>query len=421
MKKFAGLMIDDIAKKTKTPVLIFDADLIATNYRRFIKSFSKYYPSKIYFSVKTNNEKAVLKKLRTLGSSAQVSSGMEMYLCEQVGYSYNQMILDGPAKKVEDLDIAFRKGIYSYNADSFEDIIKANEIGRKLKRKVNIGLRINCGVSGHLAKSVEFYISKFGVNPKDAISMIADINRLSFINFVGLHTHIGSQVLSVNPFLKAIDILTELASNFQKRGISIEYIDFGGGIPSQSLIRYSPRQVILKNFAGFEFSPKVKSIEYYGESISKRLKQNIDKHGLNKIEIIFEPGRSIVSNAGIVIAKVLSVKDKWIFINASITFIPENVFFTERNISAVKEGRYHKKYHIAGCSLLTPDFFSRSKRLPVIKAGDLLVIEDCGAYTMSRSSQFTTMRPPIFMIEKKKLRMIRKEDNYESFIGPMVD
>lgn len=421
MNKFAGVDINKIIKKTGTPVFLFDSELIARNYKRFIKSFSKYYPAEVFFSVKTNNELQVLRLLQSLGSSAQISSGMETYLCERAGFKFNQMIMDGPGKNIEDLKNAIAKGIYSYNGDSLSDLKRTDEIGSKLKRKVPVGLRINPNVSGHLARSVEFYLSKFGVSSEAVLNNIDVIKSLKNIKFIGLHAHIGSQVLSIEPFLKSVDILMKLAFDLRKQNINIEYIDFGGGIPSPSLLRYSPVQAILKNFLGFEFNPAVLQIEDYGEKISQRIKQNIDKFSLVDLRIIFEPGRSIVSNAGVVVAKVIAVKNEWVFLDASITFIPENVFFTERDLLVVGKTGQFRKYHIAGSSLLTPDFFARSKTLPQVKEDDLMVIKDCGAYTMSRSSQFTTMRPPIYMIENKKLKLIRRPDTNESFTGSMVD
>lgn len=421
MNKFAGMDISRIIKKTGTPVFLFDNDLIAKNYQRFVKSFSKFYPAEVFFSVKTNNELQVLKLLRALRSSAQISSGMELYLCQRAGFQFNQMIMDGPGKSMEDLTKAFKNGIYSYNGDSIADLIRANDIGRKLKRKMPVGLRINPNVSGHLAKTVEFYLSKFGVSVNEVLKEIQNLKLLRNINLIGLHAHIGSQVLEVEPFLRSVDILMKLASDLRKAGFNIGYLDFGGGIPSPTLLRYSPMQAILKNFFGFEFTPRVSEIEYYGEKISDRIKKNIDRYDLQGLRVIFEPGRSIVSNAGVVVTRVIAVKNEWVFIDASITFIPENVFFTEREIKVVGKTAPFKKYHVAGCSLLTPDFFTRSKTLPKAEEGDLMVILDCGAYTMSRSSQFTTMRPPIYMIENKKIKLIRRQDTYESFTGSMVD
>ncbi len=421
MKNFARIPIRNIAKKTGTPVFVFDANLIKSNYQRFKKAFSKYYPVEIFFSVKTNNELQVLKILQALGSSAQISSGMELYLCQKAGFKQSWLIMDGPGKSMDDLSQAFGQGIYSYNGDSPADLQRANEIGKNLKRKINVGLRINPNVSGNLAKTVEFYLSKFGIPLEDSLEEIKKLSKLQHINFIGLHAHIGSQVLSAQPFLKTVDALMKLAFNLKKENINIEYIDLGGGIPSPSLLRYSPIQAILKNFAGLEFKPKVAEIEHFGERISRSVKEGIDKYNLKGLRIIFEPGRSIVSNAGVVICKVIAVKGNWVFVDASITFIPENVFFTERDLFVVGKTGKIKKYHIAGSSLLTPDFFARSKTLPKVIEGDLIVIKDCGAYTMSRSSQFTTMRPPIYMIEKGKLQLIRRPDSYETFTGPMVD
>src|SRR3989344_4054231 len=141
MKKFGRLDIKKIIKQTGTPVFVFDANLIKSNYQRFKKAFSKYYPAEVFFSVKTNNELQVLKLLQNLKSSAQISSGMELFLCCKAGFKFNQMVMDGPGKSVDDLTEAFQKGIYSYNGDSPADIKRANGIGRKLNKKVNVGLR----------------------------------------------------------------------------------------------------------------------------------------------------------------------------------------------------------------------------------------------------------------------------------------
>lgn len=421
IKSFGNQTIDSIIKKVKkTPVFVFDADQVRKNYRSFVKDFSSSYPISVYYSVKTNNEYQILKILKDEGANVQVTGGLDQYICEKVGFKSQQMLLDGPCRDEKELFASYKKKIYSYNADSFDDLLKVNEMGKKLKRVLPAGLRVHLDSHVSLFKSIEFLLEKFGVSGSEAIELIPKIKELKYISFIGLHAHVGSQISTPNELIRGIRMLTKLAAEFKEKGVGLEYLDFGGGIPSVSVKRNSPLQMMFESMLGITLPRKATKLQTYGQLVSKAIKDSLQKHNLMGVKVIFEPGRAIVSNAGIVISKVISVKPKWIFIDASISFIPENVFFTERKLKVVNSNKEYHRFSVAGSSLLTPDFFAKDKLLPKLEVNDHVVIEDCGAYTMSRSSQFLVMRPAIYMMQKGKLKLIRREDSYETFTGPMV-
>ena len=413
---FAGKPVAELMKRFDNPLFVFSQQRLIDNYKALVKAFRKHYPkTSVYYSIKTNFEPSVLGTLRSLGSFGEAASGLEVTVAKKAGFKGSELIVDGPAWTDEDIELFIKEGLRTLNVDSLDLMHRVNSIAKKLKRKVRVSFRIYPEMKISLLKSfIENYISKFGVRLSKAIEAYAQAQKLSNVEIVGISAHIGSMITDPGFYEQAIDRFVKLAHELKKKlGINISEINIGGGYGVQSLNYYSIQNIILSK-AGVSAYSKAASIAEFGERIAKRFKNNLKKYHLPEIELILEPGRFLVSDAGVLLTKVVSVKDNWVFIDGGINLIPESLFFIRRGfIVDGKAGvKANKKYNVAGPTLNTADVLSAEQLLPETKTGDLMVVLDAGAYSLTRSNQFTILRPNVVFVNTKgQVKLIRKKES----------
>jgi len=200
----------------------------------------------------------------------------------------------------------------------------------------------------------------------------------------------------------------------------VEEINIGGGYPSQSLIKTTLPGLVL-SVAGLKYKTQATPIEEFGERVSSRFAREVKilKH---KPVLVCQPGRSVVSSMGIGVSRVVSVKPNWVFLDISNNVLPVSLFFAQREVLiANKVGRKAtEKFNISGSSLNSADVLATNQSLPDVVAGDICVIMDAGAYTISRASRFATLSPAVFLIrEKGKIDLIRRKETYEDVASCM--
>lgn len=420
--KIFGQNIVNLANKHKTPFFFFSERQLIDNYNKIKNSFSKYYKNvRIDYSVKTDNEIAVLQILNKIGSSAEVVSAYEIEMCFKAGFEAKDIVFDGPCKTDEEIEYAINKKIHAIYADSEGEFERISKIARKLHSTIGVGLRINLKMKSVLEGPAETYIGKFGVDVDSAANVISQASKLPGINIIAISTHLGSQILDINHYTKAVGKMTHLAGILKSQGIKIKEINLGGGYPSKSLIKNTLPMFAL-SFLKIEYKQTVPNIEKYGNAISLAFKRGISRNSLDKIVLSCQPGRSISSSMGIMITKAKVVKDKWIFLDASTSSLPESIFFAKRRVVKISKtlGNREKRYNIAGKGLNSADNFAFDQKIGDTKEGDLFAILDAGAYSISRSNRFTILNPAIYMIRiNGKIERIRRAENVRDLLGPM--
>lgn len=422
---FGGVSIDHIAKEFKTPLFIFCEQRLIDNYKALEFAFKKNYPNtEIYYSIKTNYELQILKTLLKLKSNGEAASSLEVVIATKAGFNPSKLILDGPAWTDEEMEYCIKKGIKLFNVDSIDIMKRLNTVAKKLKKKVMVSFRIYPEIKVSLLKGfIENYIAKFGIPISDAISAYRQAKQMSNVVPVAISTHIGSMITAPDSYEKTVDRLIDLASELKNQlNIDIDEINIGGGFGVQSLNYYSIQNVIL-NKAGIARYSKAASIEEFGKRIATRFKKRLQHHGLPEIKLILEPGRFLVSDSGILLTRIISVKKDWIFIDGGINLIPESIFFIRRGFiipSKIKKAS-SKKYNIAGPTLNTADVLAVKQPLPELKVNDLVIVLDAGAYSLSRSNQFTMLRPDAIYINKnKKIKFLRKKEKPDDILNKLL-
>lgn len=422
---FGDIPVERLIKSYGSSVFVFSEERLFDNFTALEKAFKSHYKKTyIHYSVKTNFELQILKSLKKFGSFGEIASGLELTIAEKAGFKASELVVDGPAWTDEEIKMFIERGVKTLNLDSLELMQKVNKIARKLNKKIKVSFRIFPELKVSLLKSfIEQYIAKFGIPVSQAVDAYKQLSKMSHLIPVGISSHIGSMITDPAHYEHSIDRLVKLAADLRDQlGINIEQINIGGGFGVQSLNYFSIESVILSK-VGVSAYRKAASIDEFGKRITSRFAKNLKKHDLPQLDLILEPGRFIVSDVGVLLTRVVAVKDKWIFIDGGVNLLPESIFFIRRGfVVANKVGRKADyTYNIAGPTLSTGDVVATEQKMPKMEKGDIIIVLDAGAYTLPRSNQFTAVRPDVLYITfAKKVKYLRKQEKYSDLVDKLL-
>ena len=393
------LSINNIVKKNKTPLYLYSENQIINNYLKFTKSFKKTNPL-VCFAAKSNSNVAILKILGKLGAGADVVSGGELLKALKAGIKASKIVFSGVGKTEDELKIAINKKILLINCESESEAKLVNKIAKKLKKKVSIGFRLNPNVDAKTHKNISTgkAENKFGLSIKNFKSFFKTLPIYKNIKLDALSVHIGSQILTDAPYKKTLNVMSKLIKDLE---LKLKFVDLGGGF-------------------GINYSGKDKPINLNKYSA---LVYNFSKK-LN-CKIIFEPGRSIVGDTGILLSKVQYIKDgaKKIFIilDAGMNdFMRPALYDAKHTIIPISKVKSKTKglIEFVGPICESTCKFGIYKNYQKIKENDYVAITNAGAYGASLSSNYNT-RPLVaeILVNKNKLRYIRKKQNLLKLIN----
>ena len=393
------LSINNIVKKNKTPFYLYSENQIINNYLKFTKSFKKTNPL-VCFAAKSNSNVAILKILGKLGAGADVVSGGELLKALKAGIKASKIVFSGVGKTEDELKIAINKKILLINCESESEAKLVNKIAKKLKKKVSIGFRLNPNVDAKTHKNISTgkAENKFGLSIKSFKSFFKSLPIYKNIKLDALSVHIGSQILTDAPYKKTLNVMSKLIKDLE---LKLKFVDLGGGF-------------------GINYSGKDKPINLNKYSA---LVYNFSKK-LN-CKIIFEPGRSIVGDTGILLSKVQYIKDgakkKFIILDAGMNdFMRPALYDAKHTIIPISKIKSKTKglIEFVGPICESTCKFGIYKNYQKIKENDYVAITNVGAYGASLSSNYNT-RPLVaeILVNKNKLRYIRKKQNLLKLIN----
>ena len=393
------LSIKNILKKNKTPFYIYSENQITYNFLKFANTFRKTNPL-ICFAAKSNSNSNILGILGRLGAGADVVSGGELLKALKAGIKPNKIVFSGVGKTEEELKIAINKRILLINCESESEAKLINNLAKKQKRKVSIGFRLNPNVDAKTHKNISTgkAENKFGLSIKNFKIFLKTINSFKNIKLDALSVHIGSQILNDAPFRKTLNVMSKLIKELK---LNLKYVDLGGGF-------------------GINYTDKEKPINLNKYS---KLVHNFAKK--LKCRIIFEPGRSIIGNTGLLISKIQFIKKgtnkNFIILDAGMNdFMRPALYEAFHKIIPVskKSSRMKDKIEFVGPICESTCKFGVYKNYPKVNENDFVAITNVGAYGSSLSSNYNT-RPLIaeILINKNKLRYIRKKQNLLKLIN----
>ena len=387
-----------LEKKYSTPLYCYSLKKIKENVFNFKKNFKKIKPL-VCFSVKANPNKILLKEIGKLGLGADVVSVGELIRAIQAGIKTNKIVFSGVGKKTNEIKFAIEKKILLINAESKSEILEIERIATLKKKVVNVGIRLNPNTDAKTLSQISTgkKENKFGVSEKTFLNLVKYIKKSSFLSLKCLSVHIGSQIINQKPYEKMLRVIERV---IKKTKFNFEYIDLGGGMGID-----------------YEKNNKNLNLKKYSSNIQKFLKKN-------KCKIIFEPGRTIVANAGYLLSKVIYIKEgdkkDFIIIDAAMNDLMRPALYNAKHLIVPvekKRTKSNKLYEFVGPICESTDKFSTVKQFQKLNEKDLIVICDVGAYGMSLSSNYNLRpKPTEILIKKSKIKIISKRQNLKDLI-----
>jgi diaminopimelate decarboxylase len=390
-----GVSLADIAEKHGTPTYVYSSQSIASHYLAYETALASI-PHRICYAVKANSNIAILQLLARLGACFDIVSGGELYRVLQAGASPDRVVFSGVGKTAAELQYALEQGIYAFNCESEAELVKLSELAARMGRTASIAFRVNPDVDAatHPYISTGLREHKFGIGLAEVEPLYKKAATLPGIAPEGVSCHIGSQLLDYAPILEALEKTLALVARLREAGISVRHLDIGGGIGAR--YRSTDHSPCLAKFA---------------EALIGRLKDT-------RLELLLEPGRSIVAEAGVLLTRVILRKQ-----NGAKTFI-----VTDAAMNDLVRPTLYQAYHeivpvlepisvepvtvdVVGPVCETGDFFAHNRVMPIVAAGDLLAIQTSGAYGFALSSNYNSRpRAAEILVNGKGTHVIRERE-----------
>lgn len=393
--------IETIAKQYGTPCYVYSKQAILDVYQAYTNSFASL-DHQICYAVKANSNLAVLSVLAQAGAGFDIVSRGELMRVVAAGAAASRVVFSGVGKTYGDIEYALTQGIGCFNVESISELTLINEVAQTLDKPAPISLRVNPNVDAktHPYISTGLKDNKFGITHEDALAVYQQAAALSHIDIVGIDCHIGSQLTEVEPFVAALDKVIELIHSLREHGIELRHIDLGGGLG----VRYIDESPV--------------SIEEFASALLPKL----SALGLT---VFFEPGRSIVANAGVLLTQVDVLKPtahkNFAIVDAAMNdLIRPALYQAEMAVipnvlpNAGLDTNGTKVWDIVGAICETGDFLAKNRLLSLAE-GDILAITGAGAYGFTMSSNYNSRpRASEVMVSEDRHQLIRKRETIES-------
>tara|TARA_B100000965_G_scaffold386627_1_gene389051 strand:- start:1093 stop:2307 length:1215 start_codon:yes stop_codon:yes gene_type:complete len=390
--------IQKLANKFETPFYCYSYDKLKKNIKKFKFHFKSISPL-ICFALKANSNLQIIKEVKKLGLGADVVSKGELMKALKAGINPKKIVFSGVGKTSSELSYAIDKKILLINSESKSEVLEIERLAKSKKKIVDIGIRLNPNTDAKTLSQISTgkKENKFGVNKKTFLELAKYLNNSKYVNLKCLSVHIGSQIIDHKPYEEMLEVLDKL---IKKNKYKFEFIDLGGGM-------------------GISYQEKNKKLNYkkYNKAIIKFLKKN-------KSKIIFEPGRSIIGDAGILVSKVIYIKESqkknFVILDAAMNDFMRPALYgaKHRIIPLIRKRQISKKtYEFVGPICETTDKFLTTNKFQNLKEKDIIIICDVGAYGSSLSSNYNLrVKPSEILIKGSNIVVIKKRQKLKDLI-----
>ncbi|MFH1460711.1 MAG: diaminopimelate decarboxylase [Candidatus Omnitrophota bacterium] len=391
-----------VVKTVNTPVFVYSQKTLIDHFLKIKKAFSRIDPL-ICYSMKANSNLALCRLLVKAGAGIDIVSGGELYRAKKIKTPGKKIVYASVGKTKAEIEQAIKAGILFFNVESVPELILINKIAKRLHKKQCIAIRINPDIAAntHQYITTAKKQNKFGLDIKTTKKIFSKMRqKLENVNICAIHVHIGSQIEQVKPFIQALKKTIDLIDELNHKETLITHLNIGGGLG-----------IVYKN-------EKPQTASQYAQAILPII-------GKRKLKLILEPGRFIAGNAGIILTKIIYVKDtpvkRFFIVDAAMNDLLRPAFYdAHHEIIPLNKSRNKKtkKADIVGPICESGDFLAKHRYLPSdLKSGDAIAIMSTGAYGFSMSSNYNSRRKAAeVMVSGKNFRVIRKRDSYEDLI-----
>ena len=390
--------LDKVAREVGTPVYVYSENAMRRQVQLFAEAFQQV-PHLISYAVKANSNLSVVRRLGEWGAGFEVVSGGELFRVLRAGGSASKVVFDGPGKTVDEIRYALESDILFFNVESAAEADLIAESARQMRKRARVSLRTNPNVNPgtHPYISTGMTEHKFGIALPEAHDLYLRLRERPEIELVGVTCHIGSQITQLGPYQEAIESLREFVTRLRREGISLRYLDFGGGLG----IAYDGEEA--------------PSISRYAELVIRATKEL----GLT---LILEPGRVIVGNAGTLVTRVTFIKDqgakRFVIVDAGMNDLMRPALYgSHHQVWSVSQKTSTQIADLVGPICESSDFIAKNRELPVFQPGDLAAVMSTGAYGFSLSSNYNS-RPRVaeVLVSGSKYEVIRRRETYEDLV-----
>ncbi|MAN27305.1 MULTISPECIES: diaminopimelate decarboxylase [Mesonia] len=390
-----------ISKDFGSPVYVYDSEKIVAQYKRLTNAFKQVKKVKINYAVKALSNISILKLLTKCGSGLDTVSIQEVKLGLRTGIAPEKIIFTPNGVSIQEIEEAVKLGV-QINIDNLSVLEKFGTIHPKVPVCIRINPHVMAG--GNTNISVGHIDSKFGISIHQMPHLLRIVENTG-MNINGIHMHTGSDILDVEVFLYASEILFEAAENFK----NLEFIDFGSGFK----VPYHENDIET-------------NIEEFGKKLSKRFNEFCKKYG-KELTLSFEPGKFLVSESGYFLVKVNSVKQTTSTVFAQVDsgfnhFIRPMFYGSKHEVINISHPTKHKRFYSVVGYICETDTFANNKRIAEISEGDILAFKNAGAYCFSMASNYNSrFRPAEVLWHNGEAKLIRKRETFEDLIANQVE
>lgn len=391
--------LERIARKVGTPFYCYSYRTLKRHYQVFEEAFQKV-PHLVCFSVKSNSSLAVLKVFLREGAGLDVVSGGELFRALKAGADPGKIVFSGVGKTAREMNEALSAGILLFNVESEQELRALNDIAGKMAIRARVALRVNPDIDPktHPYISTGLKKNKFGIRIDQSLELYRLAVALGHIEPVGVHCHIGSQIVDFRPFVDSLARIKELVLRLRQESIPIRYLDLGGGLG----ITYDEEKPPLP--------------QEYANAL-------LEEAGDLDCTMILEPGRVLVGNAGILVSRVQVVKQgpakTFVIMDAGMNdCIRPSLYGAYQAIRAVEQREGEQvPVDIVGPICESGDFLAKDRLLPPCRPGDLLAVMSTGAYGFTMASNYNSRpRAAEVLVRDDRFWVIRKREKYEDLV-----
>ncbi len=396
-----GVPLGSIAERVGTPTYIYSAAAIRDAFLEFDRAFARH-PHAIHYALKANSTLAIVRLLRDLGSHVDANSGGEIELALRAGFTPEQIVFTGVGKTPEELSRAVALGVKAINVESAGELDRLAQLAADRGTRARVALRVNPDIDArtHPHISTGLKMNKFGVPIEHAVALYREMASLPSLHPTGIHVHLGSQIVTLDPFRRAAEAVVALARELGDAGIRLDYLDLGGGLG----ISYDGEPVPHPS----AYADAVLSI--------------VRGSGLS---IVVEPGRLIVGAAGALVAAVVDVKQfpggrHFVVLDAGMTALLRPALYGAfHRIVAVKA----RPGPQVACDIVGPvcessDVFGRDRLMPPLEPGDFIAVLDAGAYAVAMASNYNRRPLPAeVLVEDGQCRIVRRRQTVDDMLA----
>jgi diaminopimelate decarboxylase len=396
-----GLPLSDLAAAHGTPLYVYSGSTIAERYRAVDQAFDGY-PHALHYALKANSTLAIVRLLRSLGSRVDANSGGEIDVALRAGFIPPDIVFTGVAKTDAELVQAVELGVKTINAESEGELNRIDAVARERQTRARVAIRVNPDIDAksHPHISTGLKTNKFGVSIEQARDLCHRLRDRPGLEIVGLHTHVGSQIMDLEPLRRAAAAVADLATGLIADGIPIEHLDLGGGL-------------------GISYDGTVApTAREYADAVLGAVRGA----GLS---IVLEPGRHIVGPAGALIARVVDVKPQpggklFVILDAGMTeLIRPMLYSAYHRIEPVASRQAPEVLaDVVGPLCESSDTLGRDRRFPAPEVGDVFAVLDAGAYGSVMASNYNRRTLPAeVMVQDGRACVIRRRQTIDDILA----